>query len=243
MTENINDNNASTASPSTPATTPPPHTSDAYRTALLRWIRINRRAHALKIIVALILFFATVIWWVVLTATYFGSIEKECDVPLKAYFWFATIQLILDVFRTEIMIWILCYNPASGARIPNRVACYRFLYFIYAMNVLGIGIRCVFSTEDVTCPETAPELFQTSRVFVFISLASWCTVILGYFAPLCLTIVLLRQNFYTADDVVEGLSGYGSLGNAGAPPECIEQLRVLHLEEFPDEYPKECCVR
>jgi hypothetical protein len=28
----------------------------------------------------------------------------------------------------------------------------------------------------------------------------------------------------------------------GAPPECIELLDVMHLYDFPEEYPKDCCV-
>lgn len=33
-----------------------------------------------------------------------------------------------------------------------------------------------------------------------------------------------------------------NIGRNGAPPECLELLNTIELHDFPDEYPKDCCV-
>lgn len=239
--------------------------ADLERRARARWIRINRRFRVTITFVALIfslLLFSILVCWVVLTSSYVISIDKRCDVPLKTYFWLATLQLILDVFRTDIMRFVFRWDANSRQRIPTLVIIYNIAYLIYAMLVLRMGINSVFTTRNVTCVRTAPELFQTSRVFISLSLAAWTTIIVGYFGPFCVVAVLLTRNGYNpARDANVGNGGSdGSVngsavgipgvtgvfpspyGNAGAPSECIEQMRVVLLEEFPTEYPKDCCI-
>ena len=49
--------------------------------------------------------------------------------PLKPYFWLATIQIILDVFRKEIMKFILRFDPnRHRQQIPTRVIFYNLAY-------------------------------------------------------------------------------------------------------------------
>lgn len=256
-----------------------------------RWIRINQCLNCTITLVALVfslLLFTILVCWVVLTSAYVISIDKQCDVPLKTYYWFATLQLILDVFRGDIMRHIFHYDASNTSRsnsntnttssnsmstsLPRRVIAYNIAYIAFAMTVLYSGIRSVFlldlegNDHTITCPKTAPELFQTSKVFVVLSIAAWLTVILVYMIPFFFIALFLTRNGYLPptstmmpivgvgverDDVLRG--GAGSIfprtmtatvnNNVGAPPECIERLRVVRLQvDFPVHYPKECCI-
>jgi hypothetical protein len=119
------------------------------------------------------------------------------------------------------------------------------------MLVLRLGVRSVFVDED-TCHETAPELYQASAVFVSLSIAAWSTIVLGYLVPFCFVAILLTWNGYTpaADTTAspEETAGTGfgvfpaAFSREGAPPGCIDQLRTITLENFPESYPKECCI-
>jgi len=232
---------------------------DPHREARARWIRINRRFQLIITIVALIfslLLFSILVCWVVLTSAYVVSIDKHCDVPLKTYFWCASLQLILDVFRNDIMRHVLRWDRHSQQRVPPRVILYYFTYLIYAMSVLRLGIISVFLTNGSTCPSTAPELFQASTIFVFLSIGAWSTIILGYLVPFCFVAIILTRNGYspTSDfDVMGGRMQRPAAGvvpgvfpttymNSGAPPECVDQLSVVSLEDFPEHYPKDCCI-
>ena len=96
------------------------------------------------------------------------------------------------------------------------------------------------------------SLFKTKK--------AWATIILGYLVPFCFVAVLLTRNGYfpNADitspgggivrggaRVGAGIGGMVTFPNTysnPAPPGCVERLRVVLLDEFPDSYPKECCV-
>jgi len=60
-----------------------------------------------------LLLFAILICWVVFTSAYILSVDKVCDVPLKNYYWWSTLQLLLDVFRADIMRFCCCHNTAT----------------------------------------------------------------------------------------------------------------------------------
>ena len=232
---------------------------DPNREARTRWIRINRRFQLIITMVALVfslLLFAILVCWVVLTSAYVVSIDKTCDMPLKTYFWLATLQFILDIFRTDIMRICFRWDTTSNERIPARVIVYNIAYLTYALLVLRLGIRSVFFEDDSTCHETAPELYQPSAVFIILSISAWSIVVLGYLVPFCFVAMLLTWNGYTpasdrelANDTA-GVAAMGPFGgvfpaaysNAGAPPGCMDQLRVVLLEEFPEDYPQECCI-
>jgi hypothetical protein len=200
-------------------------------------------------VVALIfslLLFSILICWVVFTSAYVLSIEKQCDVPIKQYFWLATLQLILDVFRTDIMRFVFRWDTHSNSRIPVRVILYNIAYLIYAVLVLRLGVKSVFMSDDSTCPNTAPELYQSSAVFVSLSIAAWSTIVLGYLVPFCFVATLLTWNGYTptAENQEQHLGGVfpAAYSTTGAPPGCVDRLRTVLLEEFPDDYPRECCI-
>lgn len=57
--------------------------------------------------------------------------------PLKLYFWFATIQLILDVFRKDIMRYIfrIDANRIDHQNIPSRVIFYNLAYVSFSLRV------------------------------------------------------------------------------------------------------------
>lgn len=122
---------------------------------------------------------------------------------------------------------------------------------IYALLVLRLGVKSVFVlADDATCPTTAPELYQSSAVFVSLSIAAWSTIVLGYLVPFCFVATLLTWNGYTptaetAEQTPNTFVGGvfpAAYSTTGAPPGCVDQLRTVLLEEFPDDYPHECCV-
>ena len=223
--------------------------SDPNREARARWVIINRRFQVVITLVALVfslLLFAILVCWVVLTSAYVVSIEKSCDVPLKAYFWLVTLQLILDVFRTDIMRLFLRWDANSNRRIPCRVITYNIGYLTYALLVLRLGLNSVFLDSGSTCLHTAPELFKSSTAFVSLSIAAWTTIILGYLVPFCFVAVLLTLNGYTPptgnqrDGTASPFTVFPTA--MSAPPGCVDQLQMLTLEEFPADYPMECCI-
>jgi hypothetical protein len=224
---------------------------DPQRGARQRWIIINRRFQSVITVVALVfslLLFAILLCWVVLTSSYVISIDKVCDVPLKEYYWLVTLQLILDVFRTDIMRFFFRWDASSNHRIPCRVVMYNVAYLIYALLVLRMGIRGVFSNDDtISCPITAPQLFQSATIFVCLSVAAWTTIVFGYLVPFMLVAGLLTLNGYTpsSDAARDGpgarpFTVFPSV--MGAPPHCIDEMPVIVLEDFPMQYPMECCI-
>jgi len=119
----------------------PSSSDDPNAEARIRWIRINRRFKFMISSVALIfslLLFCILIAWVLLATTYVVSNKKPCDVPLKQYFWLVSTQLLLDVFRADIMKW-LCQWPHSHRRVPPRVILYNVAYvstlYHYVCNI------------------------------------------------------------------------------------------------------------
>jgi Ring finger domain len=224
---------------------------DPIRDARNRWIMINRRFQLVITIVALIfslLLFAIMLCWVVLTSSYVISIDKVCDVPLKLYYWFVTLQLILDVFRADIMRLFCRWFFYSNQRIPCRVVTYNVVYLTYALLVLRMGVRSVFFNDDETiCPSTAPELFQSARLFVCLSVAAWTTIIFGYLVPFIVVAAMLTWNGYTpTSDATRDGDGSGPFtvlpSVMGAPPHCIDEIPIIALDDFPVQYPMECCI-
>lgn len=224
---------------------------DPNREARRNWILINQRFQLIIMIVGVIfsfLVFAIMVTWVVLTSAYVVSIDDPCDLPLKAYFWLATIQLILDVFRIEIMRNILRYDyNESHQQIPTRVIFYNLAYLTYAMLVLRMGINNTFLDQGSTCPLTSKKLFNTTRVFVSISLSAWLFILLGYLIPFCVVAVLLTINGYSpAAELNPNAPNFGvfPIGNSGsaAPAGCIDRMKHIKLEDFPGDYPTECCI-
>jgi hypothetical protein len=48
--------------------------------------------------------------------------DEDYDLPLKPYFRLATIQVILDVFRKEIIKFVFRFDPSRNRQqIPTRV--------------------------------------------------------------------------------------------------------------------------
>ena len=119
------------------------------------------------------------------------------------------------------------------------------------MLVLRMGVASIFFENNPSCSKTAPELYQTSSVFITLSLAALSTIILGYLGPFCFVAIILTRNGYSPtlenNDVNENQNRHFGVFPAGfsingAPPDCNDRMRIVMLEEFPEEYPKECCV-
>jgi len=229
--------------------------ADLDRRARRRWVRINQRFQVLITFVALIfslILFAVLVCWIVMTSSYVVSIDKPCDVPLKKYFWLATLQLVFDVFRTDIMRHIFRWDPNQGQRIPKRVVIYNVAYLIYAICVLRIGVKSVYFSPESTCPDGAPEFYSAAAAFVTLSLAAWSTIVVGYLFPFCFVAIILTRNGYSPSADIEGgeeainaaipgvFPNYHA--NSGAPSGCIDRLQVIMLHEFPADYPRECCI-
>lgn len=230
---------------------------DPHRYARLRWIQINRRFQRVITFVALIfslLLFTILIGWVILTIAYLMSIGKPCDIPLKAYYWLVTFQLVLDVFRTDIMRCMFHWDSSSSQQIPFRVVAYNVAYLLYALMVLRFGILTVFEYDEnvFSCRETATDLFNSTVVFVVVSIAAWSTIIGGYLIPFCVVACLLTCNGYNPSSI--GMNDSGQVTNQavfpvaytmnGAPPDCIDQIPVIAIstQTYPATHPLECCI-
>ena len=57
--------------------------------------------------------------------------------PLKLYFWFATFQLILDVFRKDIMRYIFRFDASrvDHHNVPSRVIFYNLAYVSFSFRL------------------------------------------------------------------------------------------------------------
>ena len=220
-----------------------------------RWIRINRRFQmivAVVVVIFSILVFGIFLCWIVWAGTFFRA--EPCQVQLKRYFWLATLQLVLDLFRTCLLRVVFRWNPRSPESIPGRVMAYYIVYLIYAACVLRLGIASVFATtttEDAKCQTTAPDFFHASAAFVSLSLAAWMTIIVGYLIPFCVVAVLLTINGYNPNtSSTTGGSNtppfpFLSCGytTVGTPPGCVDQLRTIELQHLPGSLDsKECCI-
>lgn len=226
--------------------------SDPELRARIRWIQINRRFQFVITAVALLfslLLFGILICWVILTTAYVVSLDKSCDVPLKPYFWLVTFQLVLDVFRSDIMRFVFSWDSSSNQRIPVRVIAYNVTYLLYAFMVLRLGILSVFTDGDSNCRDTAPELVNASAAFVSLSIAAWLTIICGYLLPFIVVAALLTCNGYNPSSSSHQTNAGATqpvypaaYATTGAPPGTIELLSVRRLEDFPQHYPQECCI-
>jgi hypothetical protein len=220
---------------------------DPERRARMRWIRINRRFQLVITIVALLfslLLFSILICWVVLTSVFAVSFDKSCDVPLKPYYWLVTFQLVLDVFRSDIMRFVFSWDANSNQRIPCRVLAYNLAYLAYAMLVLRLGIICIFF-QDGTCEKTAPELFNASAAFISLSIAAWVTILGGYLLPFCVVAAMLTYNGYnpaSLDTMADMPAVFpAAYSSTGAPAGCIELLPVVQVV-CDGDFPRECCI-
>lgn len=225
---------------------------DQERVARLRWIRINRRFQLLVAVVVLIfslLLFAILVCWIVFASTIILAWDKPCD--LKLYFGLASLQLLLDIFRTDILRHVFRWNQQSNESIPGRVIAYNIVYFIYAILVLQLGIRNVVTPNE--CHTTAPELFHAGVAFISLSVAAWITILFGYAVPFCVVAILLTVNGYNPHTYSMNSSSasttspfpFISCGYAtsGAPPGCVDKLSTIELRNLTDSsFPKECCI-
>jgi hypothetical protein len=160
-------------------------------------------------------------------------------VPLKAYYWLVTLQLILDVFRADILKLVFRFDPTRVETPPCRVIVYNVAYLIYAIMVLRLGVTSVFvnDIEPKQCPTTAPELFKASTAFVTLSLAAWTTILFGYVLPLCIVAAMLTHNGYNPSN--EGMVLPAAYNNGGAPPETIDELPIVESVVCLGQ---ECCI-
>lgn len=226
---------------------------DPYREARRNWVRITRRFHVLLIIVGTIFSFillSIMVTWVVLMSAYVVSIDDVCDLPLKPYFWLATVQMLLDVFRKEIMKQVFRFDPnrQEHQNIPTRVVCYNIAYITYALLVLRMGVLNIFSSEDSECPHTAKKLFNTTRVFVCMTMAAWFVVLFGYFIPFTIVAYQLTRNGYSPaaelnEDERQRFGVFPLPNRNRAPSNCIEKLHTIEFSDFREDFPRECCVR
>jgi hypothetical protein len=227
--------------------------ADPNREARIRWIRINRRFQLMLTCVSVLftmVLFSILVGWIVLTSAYVVTFGGDCDVPLRLFYWMVTLQLVLDVFRQDIMRYVLRWNPAQNPSVPNRVVAYNIAYLAYALLVLRLGVECVYAhgqAPDSTCRTTSPELFQASLVFVTLILAAWATLIFGYIIPFCVVASILTRNGYNPSDDQNNAGNAGGVfsttnGNIGSPPGTVEQMQEVDLDVCRDSCPQECCI-
>jgi hypothetical protein len=174
---------------------------DQEREARIRWIHINQRFQAVISFAAApfnVILFAILVCWVFLTSAYVTSLNN-CDDELKWYFWLATLQLIMDVFRRDILRFVFRWDAQSNERIPERVALYNMAYLIYALLVLRKGIVSVYfnsGLDRASCRSTTSYLLKATTAYVSLSVAAWSVIIFGYLVPFCIAAVTLTLNGY-----------------------------------------------
>lgn len=209
--------------------------------ARTRWIRINQRFQILLTLVTLffsILLFCILVCWVVFTSAFVMSIDHVCDVKLKMYFWLATMQLILDLFRSDIMLYVLRWD-SRARNFPPRVVLYNLCYLVYAVMVLRLGMKSVFFSPESSCSRTAPELYQTAAVFISLSLGVWFTIVFGYAIPFICVIVILTRNGYAPTSDMPAWGNVFPSANRGAPEGTVDLLKIISYEETTEV---ECCI-
>lgn len=195
-TETSSNNVETATSSASPVNIEVVSTNNEEQVARSRWVRVNRRFQNFITVVALVfslLLFLILMSWVVLTSAYVISLEKSCDVPLKAFYWLVSLQLLLDVFRNDILRFMLRWD--SSHEQPARVILYNVTYLIFALLVMRMGVTSVFMGE-AECKQTAPDLFMASRVFVSLSISAWIVIFAGYLLPFTVVAVLLTLNGY-----------------------------------------------
>lgn len=210
-----------------------------------RWAQINSRFQIIITLVALVfslLLFAILLCWILLTSAYAVTVEKACDLPLRTYYWLVTFQLVLDVFRTDIMRLFFRWDTNSNQRIPCRVITYNFAYLAYALTVLRMGVDCIVFQDKTTCRNSAPEFFQASAAFVYLSSAAWATIAFGYIIPFLVVAILLTWNGYAPSTDSQSQNQFTFPTAMSAPAGVIDRLRVVDFEGFPRYYPTECCI-
>lgn len=207
-----------------------------------RWLRINQRFQMLLTLVTLffsILLFCTLVCWVVFTSAFVMSIDRPCDVKLKMYFWLATMQLIIDLFRSDIMHYVLRFDARSQRSYPPQVLVYNLCYIVYAVLVLRLGVKSVFFSPNSKCRQTAPELFQTATVFISLSLGAWCTILFGYVLPFICVIVVLTRNGYAPTGDMAAWGNVFPTTQRGAPEGTIDMLTQVSPNEITET---ECII-
>ncbi|CAJ1966977.1 unnamed protein product [Cylindrotheca closterium] len=213
--------------------------------AMERWTQINSRFQTIITLVALVfslLLFAILLCWVLLTSAYAVTVEQACDLPLRTYYWLVTFQLVLDVFRSDIMRLFFRWDANSNQGIPCRVITYNFAYLAYALLVLRMGVDCIVFQDKTTCRNSAPELFQASAAFVYLSSAAWATLTFGYLIPFCVVAILLTWNGYTPSADNQSQNQFTFPTAMSAPSGTVDRLRGVDFDGFPRYYPTECCI-
>ncbi|GKY99720.1 hypothetical protein MPSEU_000926000 [Mayamaea pseudoterrestris] len=253
MFESMNNNNSQQPDRSQQQQ-PLPLNQSSEREARRRWMRINHCFQVVIAVVALIfslLIFCILVSWAVWVIIFFFSLDLPCDLPLRGYFWLATIQLFVDVFRSDILRYCLGWNASSGNRIPCRIVVYNVCYLIYAALVLRLGVMTIYMDLGATCRSTAPELFRASGAFVTLSLAAWATIIFGYVCPMLVAAAMLTWNGYNpSSHPASGEAGAAHAvlpsvyATSGAPSGFIEQLPIMSWAELQARFPRdrECCI-
>lgn len=149
------------------------------------------------------------------------------------------MQLILDLFRADIMHYVLRWDSRSQRNVPFRVIVYNLCYVAYAMLVLRLGLTSVFLSPESQCRRTAPQLYQTATVFVSLTLGAWSVVLFGYVIPfICVIIILTRNGYVSTSDMVAWGNVFPN-GSRGAPEGTIDLLKVISMDEAPEA---ECCI-
>lgn len=230
---NVNNNAAETATSTvSPVEIEVESPTNEDQVARSRWVRINRSFQNFITVVALlfsILLFLILLSWVALTSAYVISLEKSCDVPLKAFYWLVSIQLLLDVFRTDILRFMLRWN--STHQQPARVILYNVTYLIFALLVMRMGVTSVFMGE-VACRQTAPDLYMASKVFVSLSLTAWVMIFAGYLLPFTIVAFLLTWNGYHPTHSNFPVFPATNVSSSDA----VEHLKVVRVPEG------NCCI-
>ena len=153
-----------------------------------------------------------------------------CDKPIRVYVWgFIGLLCWFSWFQNLFIKHCLGFDPAtSGPERPWRVQVYHVVWQLLNVgwNVLGL----VWIVNSETCQKTAPQMFESARVLVFLQLTVYVLIALAMVA-LVWMVWAIRH-------------GHGPKTNA-APEGFVDSLSVMEFDAAlfdDDRYPKECSI-
>lgn len=170
--------------------------------------------------------FAVTIWAAVAVDQ---DADKECDTPIRAYVWgFIALLCWVSWCQGLFIKCVLGYDPREdGAERPLRVSIYQgvFLLINVAWNIAGL----VWVITSETCAETAPALYNSAKVLVFLQLSVY--ILLAFvMASLMWMIWAVR---------------HGQIQSNAAPDGFVNSLEVIQFDPalFDDDTnPKDCPI-
>jgi len=152
-----------------------------------------------------------------------------CDTPVRAYVWgFIFLLCWVSWCQSLFVKCVLRYDPREdGAERPLRVQVYQtlFLFINIGWNIAGL----VWVLNSKTCAETAPHMFESAKVLVFLQLTVYLMLSLVMGALLWMVWAIR----------------HGQIKTNAAPDGFVDSLEVVAYDPAvfdDDRQPKDCPI-